>query len=236
MTYLIQNSQFTLNTSQYLHHFHDSQGFWEKKKNNKLCLIRIESILKMNYQSTTPRSNRPRGFMVKHVLQFALFAAFSLWLLYQIRQPAGNGGVGGQLSNDRISNFLGRKGSTDLSKSTLDPHSGLTLEDVTNPGEESEIPRYSKVTEAAEFSSKTGNDNNTLSRGEYGRTKGDEDGSLTIVKSNISFPDENGIPQHVRDKFIGTDSTNSVSSGHRQSQSTIATRVGNGRNGSVEES
>lgn len=178
--------------------------------------------------------------MVKHVLQFALFAAFSLWLLYQIRQPAGNGGVGSQLSNDRISNFLGRKGNAGLSKSTLDPHSSLTLEDVTNPGEEGEISRNSKAIEAAEFYTKMVNDNNTLSLGEYGQTKGNEDGLLTIVKSNISFPDENGIPQHVRDKFIEIESTDSVNrrrdKTQSQSKSTITTRVSKGRNGSVEES
>ncbi|KAI3805655.1 hypothetical protein L1987_28223 [Smallanthus sonchifolius] len=191
----------------------------------------------MNYQSTTPRSNRPKGFMVKHVLQFALFAAFSLWLLYQIRQPAGDGGVVSQLSNDHISSFLGGKGSAGLSNSTLNPHSGLTLEDVTNPREEGEIPRYSKEIEAVEFqtmagSLKEGNDNNTLSS--------NEDGSLTMTKSNISFPDENGIPQYVRDKFIEIESNNPVNITKSQSQSkgqsAIATRVGNGRNGSVEES
>ncbi|KAI3754236.1 hypothetical protein L1987_54015 [Smallanthus sonchifolius] len=189
----------------------------------------------MNYQSMTPRSNRAKGFMVKHMLQFALFAAFSLWLLYQIRQPAGDGGVGSQLSNDLISSFLGRKGSAGLSKSTLNPHSGLTLEDVTNPREDGEIPRYSKEIDAVEFqtmtgSLKEGNDNNTLSS--------NEDWSLTMTKSNISFADENGIPQYMRDKLIEIESNNSVKRTKTQSQSknAIATRVGNGRNGSVEES
>ncbi|KAF5812599.1 hypothetical protein HanXRQr2_Chr03g0088251 [Helianthus annuus] len=173
--------------------------------------------------------------MAKHMLQFALFAAFSLWLLYQIRQPTGEVGAGSQLSNDRLSNFMGRKGSAGLSKSTVNPHSGLTLEDVTNPGEEGEIPQYSKEIESVEFhtntgSSKEGNDQNTLLQEE----------SLTMKKSNISFPDENGIPQHVRDKFIGKESNNAVNNtrvkSQSQSQSVIATRVGKGRNGAVEES
>ncbi|KAI7736862.1 hypothetical protein M8C21_014403 [Ambrosia artemisiifolia] len=189
----------------------------------------------MNYQSTTPRSNRPKGFMSKHMLQFALFAAFSLWLLYQIRQPTGEGGVGSKLSNDGLSTFMGRKGNVGLSKSTLNHHSGLTLEDVTNPGEEGEIPQYSKEIEVVEFrtntvSLKEGNDQNTLS----------QDESSTVKKSNISFSDENGIPQHVRDKFIGKASNKTVNNtrvkSQSQSQSVIATRVGKGRNGLVEES
>ncbi|XP_076905412.1 uncharacterized protein LOC143561171 [Bidens hawaiensis] len=202
----------------------------------------------MNYQSTTPRSNRPKGFMIKHLLQFALFAAFSLWLVYQITQPAGSGGPTSHLSNDRISNFMGRKGSAGLSKSTLNPHSGLTLDDVTNPAEEGEIPRYSKEIEAVEFhasgSSKEENDKNTLLR----------DGSLTVSKSNISFSDENGIPQHVQDKYIGKESNKAVNKtrvqiqsqsvmvnntrveSQGQGRSVIKTRVGNGRNWLVEKS
>lgn len=164
----------------------------------------------LNYQST-PRSNRSKGFVAKHVLQFALFAAFSLWLLYQIRQPNDNGRPGSQLSNEGTSNFLGRKESAGLlnSKSTSIAHSGLTLEDVTNPGEEDDIPQFSKVIEQVEFRIKTvsfkdGNDINTLLPGQDGQPKANKDGSLTLKKSNITFPDENGIPQHIRDKFIGT--------------------------------
>ncbi|KAJ0933719.1 hypothetical protein HanRHA438_Chr03g0099341 [Helianthus annuus] len=173
--------------------------------------------------------------MAKHMLQFALFAAFSLWLLYQIRQPTGEVGAGSQLSNDRLSNFMGRKGSAGLSKSTVNPHSGLTLEDVTNPGEEGEIPQYSKEIESVEFhtntgSSKEGNDQNTLLQEE----------SLTMKKSNISFPDEMEFPNMFVTSLLGksriTRSTTPVFKSQSQSQSVIATRVGKGRNGAVEES
>lgn len=195
----------------------------------------------MNYQST-PRSNRPRGFVVRNVLQFALFVAFSLWLLYQIRQPNSDGGSHGiQLSTDGIPNFLGRKGSAGLSKSTPNDHSGLTLEDVTNPGEEGEIPRYSKEIPEVEFRLKTGsikegNDGNTLLHGQDGHTRTNKDGSLTMGKSNITFPDENGIPQHVRDKFVGTGTSESGSGTRVEIQSVIGTRVGIRGNGTREDS
>lgn len=174
--------------------------------------------------------------MVKHALQFALFAAFSLWLLYQISQPNNNSEPGNQLSNERMSNFLGRKGSAGLSKSTLNANSGLTLEDVTNPGEEGEIPQYSKEIEAVEFRSKTeslkeGNDNNTLPFGHDSQTKSNEGGSLTITKSEVSFPDENGIPQHVRDKFIGIQTNKPLNK--TRVEKLIATRVGSESNETV---
>ncbi|KAI3701440.1 hypothetical protein L6452_26519 [Arctium lappa] len=193
----------------------------------------------MNYQST-PRSNRPRGFVVRNVLQFALFVAFSLWLLYQIRQPNSDGGSPGiQLSTDGIPNLLGRKGSAGLSKSTPDDHSGLTLEDVTNPGEDGEIPRYSKQIPEVEFRLKTGsegNDRNTLLHGQDGHTKSNKDGSLTMAKSNITFPDENGIPQHVRDKFVGMETSESGNGTRVKIQSVIATRAGIRGHGTLEES
>lgn len=105
---------------------------------------------------------------------------------------------GRHVSNDHVSNFLGRKGSFGISKSTPVSLSALTLEDVTNPGEEGEIAaRYSKGIEEVEFRSKAGsvkegNDDNAL--------------VLTVAKSNISYPDENGMPQHIRDKFVGIQS------------------------------
>ncbi|KAK9071975.1 hypothetical protein SSX86_008406 [Deinandra increscens subsp. villosa] len=197
----------------------------------------------MNYQST-PRSYRPKGFIMKHGVQLALFAAFSLWLLYQIRQPAGNSGPGRQLSNDHISNFLGRKGSAGTSKSTLDPQPGLTSQDVANPGEEGEIQQNTKEIETVEFNTKRGslkpeNGNKPVSHG-------NEDTPLTVAKSNISFPDENGIPEHVRGRFIEIESNNSVnttrvqSQRHSQSQSQskdgIVSRVGDGMIVSVDES
>ncbi|KAI3709570.1 hypothetical protein L2E82_39336 [Cichorium intybus] len=173
----------------------------------------------MNHQMT-PRSNRPRGLVIKHILQFALFAAFSLWLLYQIRQPNNDTvPLGRHLSTDRVSNFLGRKGNSGISKSTPISLSGLTLEDVTNPGEEGEIAaRYSKGIEEVEFRSKTG----SLKEGNDGNTL-----VLTVAKSNISFPDENGIPRHIREKFGGT---------RGGIQSVIATDGGMERNGTLQES
>ncbi|XP_024959924.1 uncharacterized protein LOC112500632 [Cynara cardunculus var. scolymus] len=195
----------------------------------------------MNYQST-PRSNRPRGFVVRNVLQFVLFVAFSLWLLYQIRQPNSNGGSPGiQLSTDGIPSFLGRKGSAGLLKSTPNDHSGLTLEDVTNPGEDGEIPRYSKEIPEVEFHLKTGsvnegNDRNTLLHGQDGYRKSNKDGSLTMARSNITFPDENGIPQHVRDKFVWMETSKSGNGTRVKVKSVIATHAGNRGNGTLEES
>nr|GEU35785.1 S-antigen protein-like isoform X1 [Tanacetum cinerariifolium] len=174
-----------------------------------------------NYQST-PRSNRSKGIVVKHLLQFALFVAFSLWLLYQITQPNSNSGSSvSQLTNEKISNFLGRKGSAGTLQST--PIT-LTLDDVTNPLEEGEIPRYSKGIEEVEFrikaeSFKEVNDNNTVLPV--------QDGRKSAKKSNISFSDVNGIPQDVRDKLIGT---------RVKTKTVIATHADKGRNGTIEES
>nr|XP_043629598.1 uncharacterized protein LOC122600885 isoform X2 [Erigeron canadensis]XP_043629599.1 uncharacterized protein LOC122600885 isoform X2 [Erigeron canadensis] len=188
-----------------------------------------------NYQST-PRSNRPKGFLAKHVLQFALFAAFSLWLLYQISQPNGSSRPVRQVSSEGISNILGRKGSAGLleSKSTPIAYPGMTLEDVTNPGEEGEIPRYSKEVEEVEL--KEENVNNTLSLRQYGQMNMNEDGSLAIKKSNISFSDENGIPQDIRDKFIGIESSKPANGTRVKVQRFITTRAGNGNNRTVEKS
>ncbi|GKD57791.1 hypothetical protein Tco_1291178, partial [Tanacetum coccineum] len=103
----------------------------------------------MNYTMTTynstPRSNRSKGIVVKHLLQFALFASTS------------------QLTNAKISNFLGSAGFLQSTPITL------TLDDVTNPLEEGEIPRYSKGIEEVEFRIKAEylkqvNDDNTAGR------------------------------------------------------------------------
>ncbi|PWA90805.1 hypothetical protein CTI12_AA096440 [Artemisia annua] len=174
-----------------------------------------------NYQST-PRSNRYKGIVVKHLLQFVLFAAFSLWLLYQITQPNSKSGSSvSQLTNEKISNFFGRKGSAGFLQST--PIT-LTLDDVTNPLEEGEIPRYSKGIEEVEFRIKAEsfmevNDDDTV--------LSVQNGKKLAKKSNISFSDVNGIPQDVHDKFIGT---------RVKSKAQIATRAGKGRNGTTEES
>ncbi|CAH1448964.1 unnamed protein product [Lactuca virosa] len=170
-------------------------------RSNRLIIfdsIRIPKGI-IDILAMTPRSNRPRGLVLKYVLQFALFAAFSLWVLYQIRQPNNDiMPLGRHVSTDHVSNFLGRKGSFGIPKSTPVSLSALTLEDVTNPGEEGEIAaRYSKGIEEVEFRSKAGslkegNDDNAL--------------VLTVAKSNISYPDENGMPQHIRDKFVGIQS------------------------------
>lgn len=180
----------------------------------------------MNHQ-WTPRGNRQKGFVFKQVLQYALFAAFSLWLLYQITQPNSNSGPGRQVSDAHITNFFGRKGSAGILMSTHFTHSGLTLDDITNHREEEgEIPRYSRGIEEVEFrikpeTLKEVNDGNALLR--------DQDGQ-TMEKSNISFSDENGIPQHVRDKFIGIETNKTVYTSRVEIQNVIAT------NGSVEES
>ncbi|GJV77911.1 hypothetical protein Tco_1509495 [Tanacetum coccineum] len=173
-----------------------------------------------NYQST-PRSNRIKGIVVKHLLQFALFAAFSLWLLYQITQSNSNSGSSvSQLTNEKISNFLGRKGSAGILQTPIT----LTLDDVTNPLEEGEIPRYSKGIEEVEFRIKAESFKEVIDDNTGLQV---QDSRKSAKKSNISYSDVNGIPQDVRDKLIGT---------RVKTKTMIATRADKGRNGTIEES
>ncbi|KAL4563894.1 hypothetical protein LXL04_027942 [Taraxacum kok-saghyz] len=157
----------------------------------------LDILPTMNHQMT-PRSNRTRGHVIKYVLQFAVFAAFSLWVLYQITQPTNNNPpLRRHVSTDHLSNFLGRKGNPGISKSTPVSQSALTLQDVTNPGEEGGIEEIEFRRKAVPFKegngNENGNDSNTL--------------VLTVAKSNITYPDENGIPQYVRDKFVGIETS-----------------------------
>lgn len=82
--------------------------------------------------------------------------------------------------------LFGPKGECEILK--VNPIT-LTLDDVTNPVEEGEIPRYSKGIEEVEFrikaeSLKEVNDKNSALRV--------QDGGETAKKSNISFSDVNG--------------------------------------------
>ncbi|GJR14376.1 reverse transcriptase domain-containing protein [Tanacetum coccineum] len=87
-----------------------------------------------------------------------------------------------------------------------------------------EIPRYSKGIEEVEFRIKAESFKKVIDDNTGLQV---QDSRKSTKKSNISFPDVNGIPQNVRDKLIGT---------RVKTKTVIATRADRGRNGTIEES
>ncbi|KAI3714671.1 hypothetical protein L6452_21630 [Arctium lappa] len=164
-------------------------------------------LVMMNYRFTF-KNTRPKSSTTKHTFHFALFVVFALWLLYEIGQSYSKKSVIDEtflihLNQERFSHMFGRKGHV---KHRVD--SNKILDDVTNPGELTEV----------DFGIKEHNGGNDEKELTFDGVKEQESLSttmLTKMKSNNpdlithSFPDENGIPELVRDKFVGNESTQS---------------------------
>ncbi|KAI3524651.1 hypothetical protein L1887_03313 [Cichorium endivia] len=146
----------------------------------------------MNYGSIF--KNTHLKSTAKHTFHFVLLVAVGLWLLYQIRESYTKVSINGESfsihhKNERISNILGRKGHVTPLKSTHQVDSNVTLDNIMNPGQLSNVKEREAI--ATQVLTKMRSDH---------EVNESEDGGYRYL-------DENGIPEIVREKLVGNEST-----------------------------